>query len=114
MNHFDLILQNNGSKEYFLFQGLQDTGKSHLYHKFEVVIDVPDGEYTYCLLRNNRDDVEYDYRTPLLDTIVKADGKETLLKYLQPDAGLVRFGDVSPVHIYDDKNNNTIFYYDGE
>lgn len=112
---YDVILQNNASKETFLYPGVEDMSESHLYHEFEVEIDAPDGEYTYVLLKNSRDDVEYTFRTPILDTIVAVDGEEYLLEYFQPATGLLKIGvEATPVNIYDKKkeNNDTIFYYE--
>lgn len=111
---YDLIIQNNASKQTFLFSGLTDTSETHLYHKFEDLdLDVPDGEYTYYVLRNERDDVEYDFKTPLGDTIVRADGQEVILKSLQPSTGLLRVGsEIKVVNTYDNNKENTIFYYE--
>lgn len=110
---YDLILLNSASREFFLFSGLIDTSETHLYHKFEDLdLDVPDGEYTYCLLRNERDDVVYDFKTPLGDTIVHADGQEIVLKDLQAPTGLLRVGvEVKNANTYDNNKKNTIFYY---
>lgn len=111
---YDLILQNNASKEFFLYSGLTDTSTSHLYHKFDVDLDVPSGEYTYAVIKNTRDDVEYDFKTPILDTIVKADDQEVQLSYLQPCTGLLRVGEeVKQENIYDDNKKQTIYYYEG-
>ena len=111
---YDLIIQNNASKETFLYSGQTDTSTSHLYHKFEdLEIDAPEGEYTYYVLHNTRDDVVYDFAVPLGDTIVHADDKEVLLKDLQPSTGLLRIGDsVKNANTYDNNDKNTIFYYD--
>lgn len=111
---YDLILLNNASREFFLYSGLTDASETHLYHTFEELeMDVPDGEYTYCLLRNERNDVEYDFKTPLGDTIVHADGQEILLRDLQTPTGLLRVGnEIKVVNTYDNNKENTIFYYD--
>lgn len=111
---YDLILLNSASREFFLFSGLTDTSETHLYHKFEDLnLDVPDGEYTYCLLRNERDDVVYDFKTPLGDTIIHADDQEIVLKDLQAPTGLLRVGsEIKPTNTYDNNKEKTIFYYD--
>ena len=112
--NYDLIIQTNGSKQPFLFSGLPDTSETHLYHTFEELeMDVPDGEYTYYLLRNERDDVVYDFKTPLGDTIVHADGQEIVLKDLQTPTGLLRVGEnINSANTYDNNKEKTIFYYD--
>lgn len=111
---FDLLLLNNASREFFLFSGLLDSSENHLYHRFtDLDLDVPDGEYTYYLLRNERDDVEYDFKTPLGDTIIHADDQEIVLKYLQAPTGLLRVGEtIKSANTYDNNKKNTIFYYD--
>lgn len=111
---YDLLLLGNASREFFLFSGLTDSSETHLYHTFEGLdLDVPDGEYTFYLLRNERTDVEYDFKTPLGDTIVRADGQEVILKSLQPSTGLLRVGnEIKVVNTYDNNKKNMIFYYD--
>lgn len=113
MSKFDVILQNNASKEFLLLSGLTDTSTTHLYHRFEVDIDAADGEYTYATVYNTRDDVEYEFKTPLLDTVLHTEDGDVVLRDLQPSTGLLRIGShIEPVNIYQKDNNNTIFYYD--
>lgn len=111
---YDLILLGNASRKFFLFSGLLDSSETHLYHKFEDLdLDVPDGEYTYYVLRNERDDVTYDFKVPLGDTIIHADDQEIVLRDLQAPTGLLRVGvEVKDVNTYDNNKKNTIFYYD--
>lgn len=109
---YDIILQNNASKETFLYPGVEDMSGSHLYHLFEVDIDAPDGEYTYVLLKNSRNDVEYEFKTPILESFVVVGGEKWLLSDFQPATGLLRIGEITPVNIYDDNKDNTIFYYE--
>lgn len=119
MAKYDLLLLNSASGEFFLFSGLLDSSDTHLYHRFEdVELDVPDGEYTYALLRNERDDVEYTFKTPLLETELKIGEESAILRDFQPSTGLLRVGAVwEPINIYSpvtEENNNdtTIFYYE--
>ena len=113
---YDLLLQNNGSKEFFVFSGLTDISDNHLYYRFDLDLsDCKDGEYTYVVQANNRDDVVYDLNIPLLMTILHTEDGDVLLRDLQPATGLLRIGDGVPVYenIYDEtQDNNTIFYYD--
>ena len=114
-NDYTVLLQNNASKEYFRFDKLKNISDSYLYYKFDVTLDVPDGEYTYICFVNNRDDVEYEYKNPVQDTILKIEGEDDIiLKDLQPSIGLLRVGDKVPVeNVYEEGNeDNTIFYYD--
>lgn len=114
-NKYDLLLQNNASKEFFIYSGLTDISINHLYFQFDAELNVPDGEYTYAVLVNNRDDVEYDLNIPLLNTILHTGEGDVLLSDLQPSTGLLQVGEGKPVYdnVYDEtQDNNTIFYYD--
>lgn len=112
---YDLLIQNNASKEHFVYSGLTDISTNHLYYQFDQELDVPDGEYTYVVLINNRDDVEYELKTPILSTILHTGEGDVLLRDLQPATGLLQIGAGKPVYdnIYDEsEDNNLIFYYD--
>ena len=123
---YDIILQNNASKEFFILSGLNNTSTTELYLQFEEV-DMPegvqDGEYTYAVIRNDREDTKYSPRTPILDTIVSTVEGDIVLKDLCPLTGLLRVGKPTPDSVYDDghlthpydgkKDNNTTLYYEG-
>ena len=110
---YDIILQNNASKEFTILRGLTNISLTELYLEFEdVELDVPDGEYTYACFINDRDDVEYDLKTPILDTILTIDDKHIELRDIQPLTGLLRVGEEKPVEVYDEGDNKT-FYYEG-
>lgn len=121
-NKYDLLLQNNASREFFLFSGLTNLSVNHLWLEFDQKIDLPDGEYTYVTLVNNRDDVVYEFKTPILKTILHTEDGDAILGDLQPNIGLLQVGNVKPGnYIYNNEktpeennDNNTIFYYDGE
>lgn len=112
---YDLLLENNASKEFFIYSGLTDTSDNHLFYRFDTELDVPDGEYTYVVLINNRDDVVYDMNLPILETILHTGEGDVLLRDLQPSTGLLQIGEGIPVYenVYDEtQDNNLIFYYD--
>lgn len=112
---YDLLLENNATKQFFIYSGLTDTSDNHLFYRFDTELDVPDGEYTYVVLINNRDDVVYDMNLPILETILHTGEGDVLLRDLQPSTGLLQIGDGVPVYenIYDEtQDNNLIFYYD--
>lgn len=112
---YDLILQNNGSKEFFIYSGLTDTSTNHLYYRFDLELEVPDGEYTFVVQANNRNDVNYELRIPVLTSILHTGDGDVMLGDLQPDTGLLIIGDKVGVqeNTYDDsETNNLIFYYD--
>ena len=113
---YDLILLGNASRQFHIYSGLTDIGDSHLYHLFNVdLTDLKSGEYTFALVYNTRDDVTYDFRVPILETILHyGDNESIVLKYLQPDTGLLRIGEaITPENIYDEDNNkDNTYYYD--
>ena len=114
---YDLLLMNNASRQFHLFRGLPDESTSHLYHKFNVNLnECNDGEHTYAVVYNERDDVEYEFKTPILDTVLHyGDDESIVLRLLQPDTGLLRIGTtIEPENTYiPDENNDTTFYYNG-
>lgn len=111
---YDLILQNNTTKRFYIFQELVDIAPTELYLEFEnVEMDIPDGEYTYAVFINDRDDVTYDFKTPILDTIIHTDEEDVILKNIQPYTGLLRVGEVNETNNYDDVRNNNTIYYEG-
>ena len=110
---FDLIIQNNASREFFLYQGLENVSATELYIEFDDVdIDAPDGEYTYALICNDNSGVTYTFRTPILDTIVAVNGENIILRQLSPYTGLLRVGTPESTDVYDDENNTTYYYDD--
>lgn len=114
-NNYDLILQNNGSKEFFVYSGLSNASVNHLFYEFDVDMEVPDGEYTYVVLINNRDDVVYELKTPILSTILHTGEGDVELRDLQPATGLLRVGKNEVIYdnIYDETaDNDTFIYYD--
>lgn len=121
MARFDLIIQNNASRQAYVFPGLEDLSDNHLYHKFNAEIEAEEGEYTYVLIINDRDDVTYDIRVPLLDTILHTEDGDVVIRDLQPATGLLRIGAPGQVNTYDNtawsgettQGNNTMFFYEG-
>lgn len=113
---FDLIIQNNSTKKEYLYSGLNNQSNNSLYYDFSGLDlgDIPSGEYTYCLIYNERDDVEYEFKDILLDTLVKTGDGNVLLRDLEPEIGLLRIAMSNqsieaskPVY----RENNTEFYY---
>lgn len=121
-NKYTLLLQNNASKEFLLYSGLTNISTNRLYVQFEEdLTDLPAGEYTYATFINNRDDVVYEYKTPLLHTILHTGDGDVVLGALHPSIGLLKIGEPGKgVNIYqsttpeENNDNNTIFYYDGD
>lgn len=113
---YNLIIQNNGSREFFVIRNLKNVSTNDLYLRFQGV-DLPegvvDGEYTYAVFTSDGDDYEIEPKTPILDTILTADDTSITLRDLTPIMGLMRVGKVEDSNVYDEKENNTTFYYEG-
>lgn len=117
---YDVILQNNASKEFFLLTELEDKSNNHLYAEFDQVdIDAPEGEYTYVML-GHVEGADFELKTPVLSTILHYETKDVVLKDLHPAIGLLRIGHITPENTYDTAYSggtapadDTIFYYEG-
>ena len=120
---YDILIQNNSSKEIFLLSGQtpsEETGYYLVFKNLDLSPEIKGGEYTYAIIKNDRDDVEYTFETVLLQTIISI--KDTDLKFtleqLNPFTGLLRIetGEPQPEPIFtkdDTQNNNTVYYYEG-
>lgn len=113
---YNILFQNNGSREFFFVSGLTNVSTNELYLRFDD-IDLPegmeDGEYTYAVFTSKgEDEFEIAPKTPILDTILTADGQDIVLKDLCPILGLMRVGAAPQTNIYDGEENNKTFYYE--
>lgn len=119
---YDIILQNNSSKEVFLFEKqipVEETGL-YLLFNLEMPEGVKEGEYTYAVVRNYRKDAEYTFKPVLLESEVylrKADEKVTL-QHLAAMTGIVAIETEgkAPQMLFiegDGENNNNVYYYEG-
>lgn len=87
---FDIIFVNNASKKVKILQKQENVSEDKDYLTFEnVELDLPDGEYTYAAIYNDRDDVRYNVKNDLLETIVMTDEGNVPLKVLRPLMGLL-------------------------
>ena len=100
--NFDIIFVNNASKKVKILQKQENMSEDKDYLCFEnVELDLPDGEYTYAAIYNARDDVRYDVKNDLLETIVMTDEGNVPLKVLRPLMGLL---------MVKNENKKTLFY----
>lgn len=100
---FDLIIQNNASKEIFLISGLtdsSDTELAYIFENFQMPEKAQEGEYTCLLFRNGREDVEYDFKNDLLDSLAKTEEGDVELKYLRPEIFLMKYGEIREIYSY--------------
>ena len=99
---FDIIFMNNASKKVKILQKQENVSEDKDYLCFEnVELDLPDGEYTYAAIYNDRDDVRYDVKNDLLETVVMTDEGNVPLKVLRPLMGLL---------MVKNENKKTLFY----
>lgn len=99
---FDIIFMNNASKKVKILQKQENVSEDKDYLLFEnVELDLPDGEYTYAVICNERIDVRYDVKNDLLETVVLTDEGNAPLKILRPFTGLL---------MVKNENKKTLFY----
>lgn len=117
---FDIIFVNNASKKVKILQKQENVSEDKDYLSFEnVELDLPDGEYTYAAIYNSRDDVRYNVKNDLLETIVLTDEGNVPLKVLRPLIGLLMVkNEEKKTLFYNPTRDNgvytqnlTIFYY---
>ena len=117
---FDIIFVNNASKKVKILQKQENVSEDKDYLSFEnVELDLPDGEYTYAAIYNSRDDVRYNVKNDLLETIVMTDEGNVPLKVLRPLMGLLMVkNEEKKTLFYNPTRDNgvytqnlTIFYY---
>lgn len=114
---FDIILQSNASREVFVLRNLDNVSQTNRYLEF-IDVTLPDGaedgEYTYAVIFNDRDDVAYEPNAVLLKTIVKTSEGDYYLGDLKPITGILKVGKPQPLNTYNtdkEKDNKTIYYY---
>lgn len=99
---FDIIFMNNASKKVKILQKQENVSEDQDCLRFEnVELDLPDGEYTYAAICNARDDVRYDVKNDLLETVVMTNVGNVPLKVLRPLTGLL---------MVKNENKKTLFY----
>lgn len=118
--NFDIIFVNNASKKVKILQKQENVSEDKDYLSFEnVELDLPDGEYTYAAIYNSRNDVRYNVKNDLLETIVMTDEGNVPLKVLRPLMGLLMVkNEEKKTLFYNPTRENgvytqnlTIFYY---
>lgn len=114
---FDILLQNNASREIFILHQLDNVSDTNRYLEF-VDVTLPDGmndgEYSYAVIYNGRDDVVYEPNAALLRTLVKTSEGDYHLGDLKPITGILKVGKPQPLNTYNtdkEKDNKTIYYY---
>ena len=117
---FDIIFMNNASKKVKILQKQENVSDGKDCLLFEnVELDLPDGEYTYAVICNERIDVCYDVKNDLLETIVMTDDGNVPLRVLRPFTGLLMVKNEGKKTLFYNPTredgvytqNLTIFYY---
>lgn len=111
---YDIFLQNNASKQEWVVTGLENTSDNNLYLRFEefsMPSDAPEGEYTYALIYNGREDVSYDLKDVLLESVIHTGEGDVVLKNLRPLVGLLKYGTVESANTTYRTDVNKDFYY---
>ena len=99
---FDIIFMNKATTKVKILQSQENVSEDQECLRFEnVKLDLPDGEYTYAVICNVRDDVRYDVKNDLLETIVSTNDGNVPLKVLRPLTGLL---------MAKNENKKTLFY----
>lgn len=117
---FDIIFMNNASKKVKILQKQENVSEDEDCLRFEnVELDLPDGEYTYAVIWNERIDVRYDVKNDLLETVVMTNKGNVPLKVLRPFTGLLMVKNEGKKTLFYNPTredgvytqNLTIFYY---
>ena len=109
---FDLILQNNASKELHLFTGLENTSDTNLFCRFNLNLDaLRDGEYTYWLIFDGREDVTFDLNEVPLESVLHTEDGDVKLKDLKPKTGFLRIGQPVNSCVSRENTNKTEYLY---
>lgn len=111
---YDIFLQNNSSKQEWVVTGLENSSDNNLYLRFDdfsMPVDAPEGEYTYALIYNGRDDVVYDLKDVLLESVLHTEEGDVTLRNLRPMIGLLKYGTVVSDNTTYRKDVNKDFYY---
>lgn len=114
MGTYDILLQNNGSKEIFILSGVEATLETRLFVEFDdfsLPEGAKNGEYTYAVIQNSLSGVTYKPKNGLSETIVEYSGQTYQLGDLRPFMGLLRVGEVEEKNNYQDKPKNKNYYY---
>lgn len=110
---YDIFLQNNASKQEWVVSGLENSSDNNLYLRFDdfqMPSDAPEGEYTYALIYNGRDDVVYTLKDVLLESVLHTGEGDVVLKNLRPMVGLLKYGNVETEKTYRTDVNKDFYY----
>lgn len=100
---FDILLQNQASKEIYIISGVNDTSETslaYLFEDFSMPENAQEGEYTCVLFRNGRKDVVYEFKNDILETIAHTGEGDVALRLLRPEIFLLKYGEINEVYGY--------------
>lgn len=110
---YDILIQNNGTKQKFFFQSLTAYTVNNLYVEFvdfEMPDDVPFGEYLYYLIPYEDNLVpQYKEKDVLKDTIVILGDIEYKINDINHSSGLLKYHDSESPAIERDTNKQVVY-----
>ena len=110
-NSYTILFKNNSSNEVYRVDKAFNHSINHLYLEFrDIDLELPEGEYTYACFLNDRDDIVYDYKADLMESVLDTAEGKVKLKDLHPATGLMRVGAAPNKAIMDNKTKTFIFY----
>ena len=109
---FDLLIQHSASKREWVVSGLTDKGNTmaYVFKDFVMPEDAPEGEYYCVLVWNGREDVEWDVKDVLLDSVARTSEGNVMLRNLRPEIFLMRYGVVESPAQYRDTDKQYYYY----
>ena len=107
---FTLILKNNTSNEVTIYDNLHGEMTLSKVTFDNIIIDSEDGEYTYLLFLNYRDDVEYIFYNNIIDSVVKIKNNYIPIKNLRPMIGILKI-DNNKIENSVYENQYNLFFY---
>lgn len=114
MIEYILIIQNNSTKQSYVFSGLTNANESGYYLKFDNFRslveehNLSDGEYQYALIKDEGYTIEP--KPIILDTIAIKDGVSRTLRQLNASTGILKIGEVKSSNIYNENKKEYIAY----
>lgn len=91
---YDILVYNNSTKAYNLWQGMEDKSNNKLYHTFDLDLSsLSSGEYTAYIIRNDYgSEVVWTVSDVPLNSILEYEEKQYKLIDLKPEINLLKLG----------------------
>lgn len=107
--NYSVFIRGNANKKTYHFR-VEDKSDSREYHIFNLDLDsLENGEYDIYVIRNERDDVEIELNNNILESLLIVGDTKFKLKDLNPEADMLRIGEINDGKIYQNKNKDYIY-----